>query len=152
SAKGLPEHEIGRYTKDILRGLDHIHSHGLVHCDIQGDNTLLVAGKDAHEAEISAFLQRHGLLLIYHVDTWALGRVFVEMMTAEISAWGSFGRGLASRDDLLELIAFSSEVPEFPSNISEDGRDFLSKCFIRVHQLRWTAKHVLAHPFPSVDE
>ena len=91
-------------------------------------------------------------LLIYHVDTWALGRVFVEMMTAEISAWGSFGRGLASRDDLLELIAFSSEVPEFPSNISEDGRDFLSKCFIRVHQLRWTAKHVLAHPFPSVDE
>ncbi|KAK9198242.1 hypothetical protein WN944_013426 [Citrus x changshan-huyou] len=91
-------------------------------------------------------------LLIYLVDTWALGRVFVEMMTAEISAWGSFGRGLASRDDLLELIAFSSEVPEFPSNISEDGRDFLSKCFIRVHQLRWTAKHVLAHPFPSVDE
>ncbi|KAK9198243.1 hypothetical protein WN944_013427 [Citrus x changshan-huyou] len=47
SAIGLPEHEIGRYTKDILRGLDHIHSHGLVHCDIQADNALLVAGKDA---------------------------------------------------------------------------------------------------------
>ncbi|XP_024045027.1 mitogen-activated protein kinase kinase kinase 17 [Citrus clementina] len=138
-----------RYTKDILRGLDHIHSRGLVHCDIQADNTLLVAGKDA----VSWLgLQILDWLLIYLVDTWALGRVFVEMMTAEISAWGSFGRGLASRDDLLELIAFSSEVPEFPSNISEDGRDFLSKCFIRVHQLRWTAKHVLAHPFPSVDE
>ncbi|KAK9203333.1 hypothetical protein WN943_013587 [Citrus x changshan-huyou] len=137
SAKGLPEHEIGRYTKDILRGLDHIHSRGLVHCDIQADNTLLVAGKDAVS------------WLRLQILDW---QRICSMMTAEISAWGSFGSGLASRDDLLELIAFSSEVPEFPSNISEDGRDFLSKCFIGVHQLRWTAKHVLAHPFPSVDE
>ncbi|GAY51071.1 hypothetical protein CUMW_131480 [Citrus unshiu] len=89
---GLPEHEIGRYTKDILRGLDHIHSRGIVHCDIQADNTLLVAGKDAFRSA--------GISKQY------------------------FRR----------------------------RERFLSKCFIRVHQLRWTAKHVLAHPFPSVDE
>lgn len=31
STKILLEHEVRRYTRDILRGLDHIHSHGVAH-------------------------------------------------------------------------------------------------------------------------
>lgn len=62
------EHEVRRYTRDILRGLDHIHSHGVAHCDIKLDNILLVPGKDAgFMAKIVArgdkcLHERHGLL------------------------------------------------------------------------------------------
>lgn len=68
STKILLEHEVRRYTRDILRGLDHIHSHGVAHCDIKLDNILLVPGKDAgFMAKIVArgdkcLHERHGLL------------------------------------------------------------------------------------------
>ncbi|XP_043711833.1 mitogen-activated protein kinase kinase kinase 20-like [Telopea speciosissima] len=42
SSGGLPEANVRRYTRSILQGLDHIHEHGYVHCDIKPQNILLV--------------------------------------------------------------------------------------------------------------
>ena len=39
---GLPESDVKRYTKCILKGLNHIHGFGYVHCDIKPKNVLLV--------------------------------------------------------------------------------------------------------------
>ncbi|KAL0896631.1 hypothetical protein Bca101_080592 [Brassica carinata] len=39
--KPLPEHVIGRTTRMILQGLEALHTHGYVHCDLKPDNILL---------------------------------------------------------------------------------------------------------------
>ncbi|CAA0810121.1 mitogen-activated protein kinase kinase kinase 20 [Striga hermonthica] len=39
---GLPEHEVKMHTRSLLRGLNHIHLSGYVHCDLKPDNILLV--------------------------------------------------------------------------------------------------------------
>ncbi|KAK9066322.1 hypothetical protein SSX86_013643 [Deinandra increscens subsp. villosa] len=40
---GLPEPDVRRHTRSILRGLRHIHGCGYVHCDLKPENILLVA-------------------------------------------------------------------------------------------------------------
>ncbi|XP_034686672.1 mitogen-activated protein kinase kinase kinase 17-like [Vitis riparia] len=37
--------------------------------------------------------------------------------------------------------------PEIPSELSEKGKDFLEKCFLRGLRKRWTAEMLLDHPF-----
>ena len=39
---GLPESDVKRYTKCILKGLNHIHGCGYLRCDIKPENVLLV--------------------------------------------------------------------------------------------------------------
>ncbi|XP_076897781.1 mitogen-activated protein kinase kinase kinase 20-like [Bidens hawaiensis] len=41
---GLPESDVKRYARSIVRGLWHIHQCGYVHCDLKPDNILLVSG------------------------------------------------------------------------------------------------------------
>ncbi|XP_051114137.1 mitogen-activated protein kinase kinase kinase 20-like [Andrographis paniculata] len=43
SAAGLPESEVKLFARSILRGLNHIHTVGYVHCDLKPDNILLVS-------------------------------------------------------------------------------------------------------------
>ncbi|KAJ4709539.1 Protein kinase-like protein [Melia azedarach] len=171
---GLPEHEVRSYTRDIVRGLEYIHGNGIVHCDIKPANILLVPeetgggfiakladfgmAKNVDYTEEKETSDSRGTfsymspelvkerLLTYPADVWALGCVVVEMMSGK-SAWGC---EFSSADDLLHHIAFSSEVPEIPDSVSEEGKDFLSKCFIRNFYFRWTAEQLLEHPFLAV--
>ncbi|CAA0836489.1 mitogen-activated protein kinase kinase kinase 21 [Striga hermonthica] len=56
SSGGLPEPEMRSHTRSILVGLDHIHSHAYVHCDIKPDNILLVPdGENSFTVKISDF-------------------------------------------------------------------------------------------------
>ncbi|KAG6663399.1 mitogen-activated protein kinase kinase kinase 20-like [Carya illinoinensis] len=43
----LPESDVKRYTRSILKGLSHIHDCGYVHCDIKPENVLLVPNATA---------------------------------------------------------------------------------------------------------
>ncbi|XWS15554.1 hypothetical protein CRYUN_Cryun34aG0010200 [Craigia yunnanensis] len=47
----------------------------------------------------------------------------------------------------LYRIRFSCDVPEIPSNISKQAKDFLSKCLRRDPVERWSATELLAHDF-----
>ncbi|KAK1566607.1 hypothetical protein Q3G72_001937 [Acer saccharum] len=140
------------FTRDIVRGLVYVHSQGIVHCDIKPDNILLVPGNNQgfiakltdfrlsknlfFESEESPYIRgsycymspeivREGLQT-FSADIWALGCMVVEMMSGK-PAWG-YGLG---RNKLLKHIGYSSEVPEIPNNISEDAKDFVSKCLNR---------------------
>ncbi|RRT33264.1 hypothetical protein B296_00047172, partial [Ensete ventricosum] len=134
----LDELAIRSYACDILGGLAYLHSNGVVHCDLKSQNRgcmrgtpMFMAPEVARGGEQSA-----------PADIWALGCTVIEMATGR-PPWPLVSDVLSA----LHQIAFSTDVPEFPSWISEEGRDFLSRCLRRDPLERWTAEQLLHHPF-----
>uniref|UniRef100_A0A1D1Y9R9 Mitogen-activated protein kinase kinase kinase 3 n=1 Tax=Anthurium amnicola TaxID=1678845 RepID=A0A1D1Y9R9_9ARAE len=159
--KPMAEPDVRRYTGCILRGLRYIHAAGYVHCDIKPENILVTGDGQAKIADFG-LAKRVGVRLgcgnvslrgtrLYMapesvsigeyeppVDVWAIGCVVSEMATG-IPAW------LYGQED--EDTALSRCMPDIPDELSEEGRDFLRRCFIRDTRQRWTVDMLLAHPF-----
>ena len=176
---GLQENEVRSITRDIVRGLCYIHGRGYVHCDIKPDNILLVPtccngfrakigdlglAKEAYfdpadevaegccgvrgtwrymppefeEYETQCWLS----------DIWALGCVVIEMISGKL-VWSSEQSEGFDMNDYLSLVAYSSKLPEIPSKISQQGRDFCKRCLHRDIDERWSAPMLLRHPFLS---
>ncbi|CAI9754854.1 unnamed protein product [Fraxinus pennsylvanica] len=164
----LDEFLISHYTRQIVQGLEYLHSTGIVHCDIKGRNILIgedgvkisdfgcakriknpVEGiKDDGEASIGgtpAFMApevARGVEQGFPADIWALGCTIIEMATGGLP-WPN----LSHPSSLLYRIALSEELPEFPAFLSDKAKDFLSKCLRRDPKERWTAKQLVKHPF-----
>ncbi|KAJ6923615.1 hypothetical protein NC652_017063 [Populus alba x Populus x berolinensis] len=80
----------------------------------------------------------------YGVDIWALGCAVVEMLS---------GKPVWPRMDVpgyLYTIGDSQDLPQIPSSISDDAKDFLGKCLVRNAAQRWSADELQEHPFLSV--
>ncbi|KAK1325052.1 Mitogen-activated protein kinase kinase kinase NPK1 [Acorus calamus] len=147
----LDERDIRRYVSDVLRGLDHLHDSGIVHCDIKGANLLLqedgsdgggalaakiadlgcarladedefraISGTPAYMAPEVARGEEQGP----PADVWALGCTIVEMTTGR-PPWTDASDAVSA----IFRIGFSEEVPEVPGEMSEEGKDFLRRCF-----------------------
>ncbi|KAG6481937.1 hypothetical protein ZIOFF_058561 [Zingiber officinale] len=158
----LEEPAIRCYARDVLRGLDYLHSAGVVHCDIKSRNVLLCGcghakiadfgcarlADEAGECSISGtplFMSpevARGEEQGAPADVWALGCTVIEMATGR-SPWADAKDPVSA----LHRIAFSTDVPEIPSSMSEQGKEFLSKCLVRNPRERWTAAELLRHPF-----
>ncbi|KAG5513030.1 hypothetical protein RHGRI_038561 [Rhododendron griersonianum] len=151
SGGSLPEDEARRYTKSVLAGLSYIHEKGYVHCDIKPHNILVVENGRETTAKIADF----GLAMkpkeekikgvrgtpMYMAlesirreeygpcaDIWAVGCTVLEMVTGK-EPW-ECGRHI-EKAALLYRIASKQDVPEIPSWLSNEARDFLSKCLVR---------------------
>ncbi|KAL7128794.1 hypothetical protein ABFS83_13G018300 [Erythranthe nasuta] len=152
----LDEPSIGYYTCGILKGLEYLHSNGIVHCDIKGSNVLLTelnevkitdfgCAKFADEAAIGGTPMymspeaARGEEQSFPADIWALGCTVIEMSTGK-SPWPNTAA-------TLRRIAFSGESPEIPGFISGEAKDFLTKCLRVDPKQRLTAKELLRHPF-----
>ncbi|XP_015081776.1 mitogen-activated protein kinase kinase kinase 18-like [Solanum pennellii] len=156
---------IGYYTKQIVQGLEYLHSRGIAHCDIKGQNILLgesgakiadfgcarwidpaerggdaeaIGGTPMFMAPEVARGEEQGCA----ADIWGLGCTIIEMATG-----GSPWTNVTNAASLLYKIAFSEQSPEIPKFLSLQARDFLSKCLRRDPKERWTAKQLLKHPF-----
>ncbi|KAK1301908.1 Mitogen-activated protein kinase kinase kinase NPK1 [Acorus calamus] len=139
----LDERDIRRYVSDVLRGLDHLHASGIVHCDIKGANLLLEEqeesdGGGALAAKIADLGCARGRMTTATIsvargeeqgppaDVWALGCTIVEMTTGR-PPWTDASDAVSA----IFRIGFSEEVPEIPGEMSEEGKDFLRRCFER---------------------
>ncbi|XP_075085653.1 mitogen-activated protein kinase kinase kinase 18-like [Nicotiana tabacum] len=166
----INEQLIGYYTKQILLGLEYLHSRGVVHCDIKGQNILLgktgakiadfgcarwVDPAERDGGAAAASTQPIGGTPMYMApevargeeqgfaaDIWALGCTIIEMATG-----GSPWTNVANSASLLYKIAFSGQSPQIPKFLSLQAKDFLSKCLRRNPKERWSAKELLKHPF-----
>ncbi|KAJ7948140.1 putative Mitogen-activated protein kinase kinase kinase [Quillaja saponaria] len=161
----LSESMIAYYTGQILKGLEYLHSNGLVHCDIKGSNILVgeegvkiadfgcakrvfddhvetkvgpIGGTPMFMAPEVARGEEQG----YPTDIWALGCTIIEMATG-VAPWPN----VADPVSVLYRIAYSRELPEIPSILSDQAKDFLRNCLRRNPKERWTASQLLKHPF-----
>lgn len=168
---GLPEPDIKRYTRAILKGLSVVHAKGFVHCDIKPENILVfdngvakiadfgLAKETGQPIKMDKTLPCCGLrgtpLFMapesvkaneyeQPCDIWALGCVVVEMLTGK-PAWNH--KPDTSIFELLKRIVGEEEFPAIPEELSDEGKDFLSKCFVKDPRKRWTAEMLLNHAF-----
>ncbi|KAJ9178491.1 hypothetical protein P3X46_010369 [Hevea brasiliensis] len=161
---GLPESNVKRYTRSIIKGIDYIHCHDYVHCDLKPDNVLLIPGGDGdsvpkigdfglakkvqktRKRKLDCSIARTAFYMApetlvnniqeFPSDIWALGCMVFEMFTGK-SLWAC------------ERIADRYELPKIPSWISKDGKDFLKGCLVKNHLFRFTIEMLLIHPFVS---
>ncbi|OWM66684.1 hypothetical protein CDL15_Pgr010335 [Punica granatum] len=151
------------HARCLVSALRHVHSGGIVHCDVKGRN--VIVGHDPMVAKLADFGSaiRAGsrkeprgspLWMAPEVvrgeyqgpesDVWSLGCTVIEMVTGR-PAWEDKGAYTLSK------IGFSDELPEIPAELSAQGRDFLMKCLRRDPKERWSCDQLLRHPFVASD-
>ncbi|KAJ6997379.1 mitogen-activated protein kinase kinase kinase 17-like [Populus alba x Populus x berolinensis] len=159
------ERDVKDYARSILKGLRHIHAKGFVHCDLKLDNILLFENEEvkiadfglarkAGKAQGRAEIRGTPLYMAPEsvndnayesgVDIWALGCAVIEMLTGK-PAWSC--KPGTNMFVLLIRIGKCDELPTIPEELSQQGKDFLSKCFVKDPKRRWTADMLLEHPF-----
>ncbi|XP_057485887.1 mitogen-activated protein kinase kinase kinase 18-like [Actinidia eriantha] len=158
----IDESVIRFYTRQIVLGLIYLHSIGLVHCDIKGQNLLICkggvkiadlgcakwvedgvttspfSGTPAFMAPEVARGEEQG----FPADVWALGCTVIEMATGS-HPWPEETDPVSA----LYRIGFSGDVPATPDWFSGEARDFLDKCLKKDPRERWTVQQLLEHPF-----
>ncbi|KAF2313326.1 hypothetical protein GH714_010373 [Hevea brasiliensis] len=154
---------IRSFTQQILSGLNYLHAKNTVHRDIKGANILLDPsgrvkladfGMAKHITGQSCPLSlkgspywmapeviRNSNGCNLAVDIWSLGCTVLEMATAK-PPWSQY-EGVAA----MFKIGNSKELPAFPDNLSDDGKDFVRQCLQRNPSHRPTAAELLEHPF-----
>lgn len=158
---------------DILRGLAYVHGAGVTHCDVKGRNVLLGADGRAMLADFGCarwmadedgnagigtggtivrgtpmFMSpeaARGEMQGAAADIWALGCTVIEMATGGAPWQQQFADAVA----VLHHVAHSGDAPKPPAWLSDEAKDFLSRCLARDPAERWSAEQLLQHPFVS---
>ncbi|KAM2366730.1 hypothetical protein TB2_005132 [Malus domestica] len=151
------------YARQILLGLQHLHSNQIAHCDVKCQNILVaengakvkladlgcsrrvnsdrgspIGGTPLYMAPEVARGEEQGIA----ADLWALGCTIIEMTTGR-APWPDVCDPVSA----LYRIGFSGDAPAIPSSLSKQGRDFVAKCLIRDPLERWSAVELLEHGF-----
>eukprot|EP00743_Colponemidia_sp_Colp-15_P006898 GILK01007445.1.p1 GENE.GILK01007445.1~~GILK01007445.1.p1 ORF type:complete len:799 (-),score=114.96 GILK01007445.1:135-2531(-) len=154
------------YTRQILLGLEYLHSHRVIHRDIKGGNVLVdnngicklvdfgASKKIAELADTENFKSLKGtpywmapevIKQTGHgrqADIWSVGCTVLEMATGK-PPWSHF----TSQVSALFHIAASKTPPPIPDFLSADAHDFLLLCFKRNPKERANVTRLLRHPF-----
>lgn len=161
---GLPEADIIRYVKSILKGLNYLHEQGVVHRDVKAANVLMtetgeikladfgVATKvtNQHQSVVGTpnwmapetVLGGEGLCTAS--DIWSLGATTIELFTTNPP--------YHELNPMATLHAIGTDdYPPLPKNISLMAKDFLLECFQKQPSLRKLAKLLLKHKWLTQD-
>jgi len=150
------------YTKQILLGLEYLHSREppVVHRDVKGANILVGLdgcvkladfGCSKRSADTVTTTMKGSIPwmapeVIVHTragrssDIWSFGCVIIEMATAKVP-WGQF-------DNIMQAmvkIGMSKDSPPIPESLSATLKDLISQCVQRDPQARPNAAKLLQH-------
>jgi serine/threonine protein kinase len=169
--KPFNESLIRTFTKQILLGLDYLHSHGIAHRDIKGGNILVDRDGTVKLADFGASKKLADIMSYSEgcktvtgspywmapeviqqgyaerstygrkADIWSVGAVIIEMATGK-PPWSDLAPVTA-----LFKIGSNPEPPPFPNNLSPLAIDFLTHCFERDPHKRASASELLQHPW-----
>ncbi|XP_064646886.1 uncharacterized protein LOC135499843 [Lineus longissimus] len=167
----LTEDQTRKYTRDILKGLEYIHSQGVIHRNINGNNILFNSFNTAKLAGFAMSIEICPLTSVPYrekfvrtipfmapevvtsderqleygtkLDIWSVGCTVVQMLTTK-PPWDYI--------DYPTKILFkicSGVYPEYklPSDVSKGARYFIKKCFTQNPKERPTASELLFDDF-----
>lgn len=160
----IPESLICLILREILKGLQLIHSNFRVHRDIKSDNILISINGDIKIADFGfsaqLTLEEDKRLTIVgtpcwmapelfsdtgygcKVDIWSLGIIALELANGEPPRFN---------EETYKIMAMISALPppqlDRPEKWSPYFSDFLTKCLDKDEKLRWSAQQLLKHPF-----
>ena len=153
----IPEKLAICYVKQILHGLDYLHSRGVIHRDIKCGNILVTKdgsvkladfgiatgfGSSSTQATGSPYWMSPEVIEMKpsdsSADIWALGCTIIELLTGQ-PPYYEFNQVQAM------FCMVENERPPFPPEISKELYSFLNSCFQRNPKDRWTAKQLLKH-------
>ena len=158
----FPESLVAIYIKQVLTGLDYLHSQGVVHRDIKGANILTTRegvvkladfgvatklGEPDKTASIVGtpyWMAPEIIEMRGHVSTscdiWSLGCTVIELLTGNPPYWD-----LPQYSALFKIV--HDDHPPIPTGVSDLCKDFMLKCFQKEPMLRIDAKGLLKHPW-----
>ncbi|XP_051205054.1 mitogen-activated protein kinase kinase kinase NPK1 [Lolium perenne] len=160
----FPEAVIRKYTKQILHGLEYLHSNGIIHRDIKGANILVDNKGCIKLADFGASKQVEKLATAaktmkgtpywmapevivgsghdFSADIWSVGCTVIEMVTGK-TPWNQEIQEVS----LLYYVGTTKSHPPIPDHLSPEAKDFLLKCLQKEPELRSAASDLLQHPF-----
>eukprot|EP01059_Diplonema_ambulator_P031861 TRINITY_DN5991_c1_g2_i2.p1 TRINITY_DN5991_c1_g2~~TRINITY_DN5991_c1_g2_i2.p1 ORF type:complete len:635 (+),score=136.86 TRINITY_DN5991_c1_g2_i2:41-1906(+) len=172
----LPEEAAKVYIKQVVLGLEYLHSRNIVHRDIKGDNILIshqegivkITDFGSSRKVQQTLASMSGATLtgtpnwmapelitsqIYEeipfkkkLDVWSVGCTVVEILNKGKPPWPSFTSQWAA----LFHIANSNAIPDgIPDHISELCKSFISGCLKRNVEERDSINDLLQHPWLS---
>lgn len=175
-AAGLEPATVRSYTRDVTRGLAHIHARNIVHGDIKGLNLLLAAndtvkiadfGSAFRAASASATIQVEGASIedarrrVRGTASWMapeVARGEEQSTSADIWSLGctvlemitgrpTWNHVTGGMAAVLYQIGCTDELPQVPETLIGGARAFIACCLRRDASMRWTAEQLLQHPF-----
>jgi len=171
--EGLEEVIVRRYTKQLVEAVACLHEHGVVHRDIKGANIFLtqemksvklgdfgcavkIKSHSTMPGELQGFVgtqaymapevftrnmsEGHGRAS----DIWSVGCVVLEMTQGE-RPWAD----LKSNYQIMFKVGMG-QSPDIPDHLSQEGKDFLGRCFVHLPEERASAQDLLGHNFTKI--
>ncbi|KAL4469526.1 hypothetical protein ABPG74_004779 [Tetrahymena malaccensis] len=154
---------IKKFTQQILKGLEYLHAHEIIHRDIKGANVLVDKDGNCKLADFGSakkIVEEKGhndsirgtpywmapetikqLGSGRFADIWSIGCTVIEMATAK-PPWAD-----KSPIQAMFYIANAQQPPPIPEHLSPVCKDFISKCLKINPNDRYNVRQLLNHPF-----